>query len=469
MFIACEKEDGGMQQANKIVTIGVNQEQVTDAASRVAIVENGEKFSLNWEGTESLVVSTSTNSSYKTFSQTEAEGTSAQFTGELPNEGTDIETTNYFVAVSSFVSRATSNGNVMRVAISENQTYNDANPASIASSCALVGKVADCIVGEIGDNISLKTMNAFIKIPVTMGVAASGSTNTYNNGMKLQSVKIEAPGGEQLAGRFAIALDDENWMNAYGEDAGLANYKSNSVTLNCGELSLSNAATNLYFAVAFGTYTQGLKVTFTVVGDDKKVGVMEKTIQAASGCTLARNTLLSLPVIAVSPSDVAVETYEIIDSIDKLTAGTYYMAAKANGSYYLATGALTTTTNKDLVTTSAVTYSDSSQTIDITGAAEIVIETKDATLNQYYIKINDQYLTSTELKNRRMALQDPSDDNPFWTATNDTARGGIILGCSAYQVYLITASASSNYLRTYTSSSGGTDKGAGGVYFIKKN
>ncbi len=467
MLIACEKEEGGVQQPNTKVTIGVNQEQIVDAASRVAISENGNKFVLNWEGTEELSVTTSTATAIKSFEQTSANGTSATFTGDLPNAG-DVTVTNYYAGVSSFMSRSTSGRNHIRLAIATNQTMNGAN---VANSCMLVGEMKDCEVGTIADDFSLKTMNAFIKIPVKLGAPAAGATNTYANGMKLQNVKIEAVGGEQLSGRFAIDLEADDWSAAYATNTGLgAEVKSSSVTLACNDLVLSDEAVNLYVAVAFGTYAQGLKVTFNVIGDNDKVGVMEKVIKS-SGLTLARNTMLSMPAIPVAPKDVVVEKYVLVDNITELAAGTYYMAGKSSNLYYFATGSLTTTSNKDMITTAGTAYATATGAIDVTDAAEVTIETKDAAQNQYYVKIGDKYLTTTTtLASRRISLAEAATDNPpYWTVANDANRGGIILESSVVQVYLVTASSTtSNVLRTYTSNAGGTDKGVCGVYFFKK-
>lgn len=468
MLVACEKEEGGIQQNTK-VTIGVNHEQVTDGVGRVAISENGNKFALNWENTDKLSITTSTNNAYKSFALTNYEGNSAQFEGELPDAGSDVTTTNYLAAVSSFISRSITQGgrNQIRLAVATNQIYNAAN---IGNACMLVGEQADCAVGVIPGDFSLKTMNAFIKIPVTKGSVAAGSSNTYTNGMKLQSVKIEAIGEEQLAGRFGIDLTADDWSTAYATDTGINDSdKSSSITLNCNNLALTNEATNLYVAVAFGTYSQGLKVTFTVVGDNDKTGEMVRTI-GGSGITIARNTMLSMPPVAVTPTDIATEKYQLISSVEELSAGTYYMAGKINNVYYLATGSLTTGSNYDLITTTGSSYSAVTESIDVTDAAEIKIEVKDATNNQYYVKIGEKYLTTTSaLANRKLILQDATTPNPYWTFANDSNRGGIILESSVVQVYLVTASGTtSNVMRTYKSDNEGTDKGSCGVYFFKK-
>lgn len=461
---SCEKEVADPTNIDdaKKVTIGVAYEPVLDADTRVAIEENGDKFSLIWEGTDNIEMATSTNNVYNSFTLSSYNGTSAVFMGTLPEAGTDITTTDYFAATSSFVSRSkTADRNTLRLAIATNQ---EAAGTSIANSCMLAGKLANCPVGTIDGTFALKTMNAFLKIPVTKGAAASGSSNTYTNGMFLENVKIESIGGEQLAGRFAIDVTADDWTTAYAADAGIKEEnKSSSVTLNCNNLPLGDEPQYLYVAVAFGTYSSGLKVTFTVTGDGGTVGVQEKTIGSAAGITLARNTMLSMPSVSVTPTDVAVDHYRYIKNATELQAGTYYMAAKIDAGYAFAKG---TISSGDLATTDARTYNEGNETIDLTDAAEIVLEAKDATAGEYYIKIGGKYLSSSAKSNRKLVLNDViSGEPPYWTIYDDAKRGGLAMRCSAFEVYLVTAgSASSNYLRSYTGPTSGTD----GVYLFYK-
>ncbi len=460
---SCEKEAADPTNIDdaKKETIGVAYEPVLDADTRVAIEENGSKFSLTWENADKMGMTTSTNTAYanNTFTLSSYNSTSAVFTGTLPEAGTDITTTDYFATVSSFISRS---GNNLRLAIATNQ---EADGTSIANSCMLAGKVANCPVGTVDGTFALKTMNAFLKIPVTKGAAAAGSSNTYTNGMFLENIKIESIGGEQLAGRFAIDVTADDWTTAYAADAGIKEEnKSSSITLNCNNLPLGDGPQYLYVAVAFGTYSSGLKVTFTVTGDGGTVGVQEKTIGSAAGITLARNTMLSMPSVAVTPADVAVDHYRYIKNATELQAGTYYMAAKIDAGYAFAKGTLSS--GHDLITTDGRVYNEGNETIDLTDAAEIVLEAKDAAAGDYYIKIGGKYLSSSAKSTRKLVLNDvTSGEPPYWTISDDTKRGGLAMKCSAYEVYLVTAgSASSNYLRSYTSPTSGT----GGVYLFYK-
>lgn len=432
MLIACEKEEGGVQQPNTKVTIGVNQEQIVDAASRVAISENGNKFVLNWEGVEELLMTTSTSNAYtgtgNGLELTSYDGTSATFTGDLPNAG-DVTVTNYYAGVSSFMSRSMSGRNHIRLAIATNQTMNGAN---VANSCMLVGEMKDCEVGTITDDFSLKTMNAFIKIPVKLGAPAAGATNTYANGMKLQSVKIEAVGGEQLSGRFAIDLEADDWSAAYATNTGLgADVKSSSVTLNCDNTVLTNEVVNLYVAVAFGTYAQGLKVTFNVIGDNDKVGVMEKAIKS-SGLTLARNTMLSMPAIAVTPSDVLmddVSTYEMITTVDDLQAGVDYFVGGSNtNGFWLFTGGVTGGSSSHAYT-SLYNYDTTlctlTTTADYTAAAVKLVAVsgvEDAYRITYVKSGVTYYLVATGAKSGKLASVEATDNasSYYWTLTDVT-------------------------------------------------
>lgn len=455
---SCEKEAADPTNIDaKKVTIGIAYEPVLDADTRVAIEENGDKFSLIWESTDNIEIATSTKNVNNLFTLSSYNGTSAVFTGTLPDAGTNITTTDYFAATSSFVSRSKTNDhNTLRLAIATNQ---EAAGTSIANSCILAGELSNCPVGTIDGTFALKTMNAFLKIPVTKGAAAAGSSNTYMNGMFLENVKIESIGGEQLAGKFAINLDADNWTDAYAEDSGIqAAEKSSSVTLNCNHLELSETAQDLYIVVAFGTYTQGLKVTFTVAGDNGKIGMMEKTIGATNGYTLNRNTLTKMPQTTIQPLDQTIVKYELIDRVANLSAGTYYMAGyKNDGTYALALG---TISSGQMETAIPVSYANS--TLEIGNAVEIVLDAVAGEQNAFYIKINNQYLTSDNKKNGLKLLQ-PETSNPYWTGI-DATDGGIAFKNSTYTgIYMCSSpTAASKYIRGYATQQ------SRGVYFFKK-
>jgi len=182
--------------------------------------------------------------------------------------------------------------------------------------------------------------------------------------------------------------------------------------------------------------------------------------------------MLSMPSVSVTPTDVAVDHYRYLKNATELQAGTYYMAAKVDGGYAFTKGTLTTGSNHDFITTDARTYSEGNETIDVTDAAEIVLEAKDAAAGQYYIKIGGKYLSSSAKSNRKLVLNDAiSGEPPYWTiydASGDVLegkkKGGFAMKCSAYEVYLVTAQATSNYLRSYTTKTNGID----GVYLFYK-
>ena len=284
--------------------------------------------------------------------------------------------------------------------------------------------------------------------------------NTYVNGMKLQSVKIEAVGGEQLAGRFAIDLKAEDWSTAYATNTNISpSDKSSSLTLNCNNVALTNEATNLYVAVAFGTYAQGLKVTFNVIGDNDKIGEMVRTI-GGSGITIARNTMLSMPPVAVTPTDIATEKYQLISSVEELAAGNYYMAGKTSaGLYALTTGTLS---GGQMITTNASAFTN--DMIDVTNATLVTLEAVNGKEDFYTIKMNDtQYLGTNDGKNKLIL----SNDKYEWKATDGSTAGVVFIyhneSFNYPNIYLASSTtASSKYVRGYT----GTQNT--GVFFFKK-
>lgn len=162
-------------------------------------------------------------------------------------------------------------------------------------------------------------------------------------------------------------------------------------------------------------------------------------------------------------------TYTLIDKVEDLTVGTYYLAGYLTNStgsgatdfsanpYHLWQG----TVNSGDAVTSTYSYDASSQTLtlaDTTEAVEIELVAAGSD-NTYYIVYNGQYLTSTSNANRKLAM---GNTQTGWTATNNT-KGGISL--SEGNVYLGTANAASKILRTYTNE--GTL--SYGAVFFKKN
>lgn len=165
-------------------------------------------------------------------------------------------------------------------------------------------------------------------------------------------------------------------------------------------------------------------------------------------------------------------TYTLISQIADLSAGKYYMAGyvedAAPYNYQMWTGTVSyagtgTTSNSDLVT---VPYQYTSNQLNpertaVTTEIELVaVNGKD---NTYYIKVGDKYLyNSVKTTNRRLYLKEATE-NAEWVFMDKS--NGTGMAPSNNGVYLITASASSNYIRSYKTET----QTKVGVFFFKKN
>ena len=152
-----------------------------------------------------------------------------------------------------------------------------------------------------------------------------------------------------------------------------------------------------------------------------------------------------------------------IESVDGLSAGTYYMGGymtsysyKSNGEtisydwsdypYHLCTGVST-----DLKT-SNYAFADGQLTKapeSADNAVEVILEAVDGKSNTYYVKIGGKYLYSSKFDKRSLA----SGDTPVEWVASSSSKGGINLTTtlSDGDVILGTAGAASNVLRSYKS------------------
>jgi hypothetical protein len=149
----------------------------------------------------------------------------------------------------------------------------------------------------------------------------------------------------------------------------------------------------------------------------------------------------------------------MIEKIADLTAGEYYAGGYLtsydyNGSildwsanpYHLINGIST-----DLYTT-PYAYTDG-QLVKKEGeqydAAIVTLEAVEGAANTYYVKVGEDYLTSTQAANRKLG----KTSTPSAWVASDNAIGGISLKHVDTGVYLGTAGATSKLCRSYTSES----------------
>ncbi|MCD7795830.1 MAG: DUF5689 domain-containing protein [Alistipes sp.] len=165
-------------------------------------------------------------------------------------------------------------------------------------------------------------------------------------------------------------------------------------------------------------------------------------------------------------------TYTLISQIADLSAGKYYMAGyvedAAPYNYQMWTGTVSytgtgTTSNSDLVT---VPYQYTSNQLNPEGTAvttEIELVAVNGKDNTYYIKVGDKYLyNSVETTSRRLYLKEATEDAEWVFMDKSDGTG---MAPSNNGVYLMTANASSNYIRSYKTET----QMKVGVFFFKKN
>ncbi len=172
-----------------------------------------------------------------------------------------------------------------------------------------------------------------------------------------------------------------------------------------------------------------------------------------------------------APAPAPAEKFSKIEKVENLTAGEYYAGGYLasydyNGSildwsanpYHLINGISTdlyTTpyayTGGDLVIKDGETYT----------AKIVTLEAVEGAANTYYVKVGEDYLTSTQAANRKLGqTSTPSE----WVASNN-ANGGISLKHVETGVYLGTAGATSKLCRSYT----GESTLKYGLVFFKEN
>lgn len=162
--------------------------------------------------------------------------------------------------------------------------------------------------------------------------------------------------------------------------------------------------------------------------------------------------------------------YELIDNIDKLSAGKYLLSGYieeysgttyAPYSYQIWTGEV----KNDLVTKSYEFTNEILNPKDEAIFNEVELISVPNKVNTYYIKTGNKYLYSTSGSNRKLGLTEDTA-NAEWVFSNLNTVKPEAKGITATNngVYIVTAGAASNHLRSYSDLS----KNDHGMYFFKK-
>lgn len=185
-------------------------------------------------------------------------------------------------------------------------------------------------------------------------------------------------------------------------------------------------------------------------------------------------------VTITQKAPAAAGSVEMIDKVENLTAGVYYMAAYQETytenkvtttyspyHYHLWTGKIVN--NKDCETIRH-SYENSALVVDATDAttgtyAEMELVAVAGKTNVYYIKVGDLYLTSSAVETNRSLKLD--SEQTEWTASNHS-KGGIIFAAIDKKVQIGSAKAKSAMIRSYKDSSAGSSL-TSGLFFFKQN
>lgn len=451
--VSCQKEKTPVAQ-NKTVTVNATFEPVGAGDTKITIAESGSNFALNFEGTETMTVANGTESSTSNFTIASYSGTTATFTGVLPE--TTATTTDYYGVISTFGSATTTAPAKIRAAIADSQDYDGAN---IAKNCCLVAKAANCETGTL-TSLSFKTMNAFLKLSLIKGAAASGSSNDYTAGMNVQSIVVETENGENISGRFGILKSDDFSDPVFSEE--VSGNVFPKVTLNCATsgkingVGLGSTATDFYIAIKPGTYAKGLKVTINVKNKDGKDGKFVRYISKNTSFDVARNTMVDMPDLTVNPADVAAATttYTLVESALTDWSGDYLLVAENAGTYYAWKGVFGSWGSCAAVTSAEL--SSDKKVITPGASSDIKPMTVTSTTGGYKLGYGSSYLAYSAGKFN-------SGTAAVFTFSLDSAGKAIIATTSGDIRY--NHNSGSGGFRTYASTSGL----AKGIYLYKKD
>lgn len=156
-----------------------------------------------------------------------------------------------------------------------------------------------------------------------------------------------------------------------------------------------------------------------------------------------------------------VASYTMITKVADIKAGKGYLAGLVSNQYQTWTGEME---SKHCKTTPYTYDAESGSFTPVSGeAAEIELVAVDGVAGAYYIKCGNQYLTVSEAGKSCLALSDTAENN-YWTF--EDAVDGVKGIANAYASWLLTsASASSNHIRSYSTTS--TTK-TGVIFFLEK-
>lgn len=310
-----------------------------------------------------------------------------------------------------------------------------------------------------------KGATTFVDQPYSIATGSiSGLAAVNSNKGQLVPRNLEDVKNFQSSTPTILSADPASW--SFPSTGGTKDIEISVANMGSNTLSHSGLSGILSASI------DGTKVTVTAEANSTTSDV-KQTLKV----TLTNGNSIDIPITVAAPSTGG--GYSLISTLAELTAGKYFMAGyvELNNdkvdltpyNYQLWTGEVSytgsgTTTNSDLVT---VSYQFKDNEITPQEASKVGTEMELIAVtgksNTYYIKVGDKYLyNSVATTNRRLYLKDTTE-GAEWVFMDKSNGTGVT--ASNNNTYLITASATYNYIRSYKTET----QTKIGLFFFKKN
>ena len=306
-----------------------------------------------------------------------------------------------------------------------------------------------------------KDATAFNDVPYSVATGSiSGLSSVYNNSAQLVPRDLNDVSAFLSASPTITAINPTSLTFAA---------TGGSQTI---EVSISNQGSNALSVSGLSGILSAsvIGTTVTVVATENTGDAVNQTLTI----TLANGNSVTAPISVSAQGGSTPAGYSLISTLSELTAGKYLMAGLVSSlapyDYQLWTGATSadgtnTNTNSDLVT---VSYQFANNELTPEKAAdvantEVELIAVSGKANTYYIMVGGKYLyNSVNNTNRRLFFTDDASIAE-WVFANKSNGTGLCPSNNA--TYLMTASATYNYLRTYKTET----QNSVGIFFFKKN
>ena len=256
---SCTNELETNMQEGKLSFSSINASMADLPTSR-AHLEGGGK--VVWDAGDKVGIFSDTQTTPMMFECTNINESNASFTSE-----NEVSGSNFFAYYP--YENTTINGNTMAYTLSNNTVY---KAGTYFRQCPMIAK---------------STTNEF-GFKHTCGIIRFSITGTK----RIQSLVLEGNNGEIIAGTGTINLNAETPILAIPSDAADAD---KAITMTMNNLQLSSTATDFYFIVPQGEFTQGFSLTIHYLNDNSSVTPIKKV--TTKSITVSRSVIKSFSAI----------------------------------------------------------------------------------------------------------------------------------------------------------------------------